>query len=522
MSLLLILGILILGLCGMPLFLVISALALIFYPGQKINPQDFIGEMNALTTNDYFIPIPMFTFAGYLMAKSKSPRRIVEAVNALFGWFPGGVAVVTLLTCAFFTTFTGASGVTIIALGGLLYPILIKQDYPENFSLGMMTSSGSLGAVFFPCLPVFIYALVIEQDPVDIFAAGFVPGMLSISVLAAYAVLTAKKRKIPRDRFDGKRALKASFNAAGEIGLPIFLVLGIIKGWFGVSDAAVLTVVYVFILEVVIFREINIKKDLPWISRESMKLVGAIFVIMGAALGMKNFIDTADVPIKMFNAMRGILVNKYVFLIFLNVFLLMVGCMMDIFSAILLVVPLIAPMAAKFGVDKFHLAIIFLVNLEIGYMTPPVGINLFIASFHFKKPVIQVYRAVVPYILLLLGALMVITYVPQLTLGPLNYFKRITGTAGKADLTKRLKKQDTKSLDDELKDMKKGKGKVDDDVDSGDLSTIKKKPKTKKKPKDLLKQLDNDDGLDEPKAPTPKKKPKDLLKQLDKDDDLNR
>ncbi|MCA9519320.1 MAG: TRAP transporter large permease subunit [Myxococcales bacterium] len=523
---LMLVGVVLMGLFGSPLFLVIGGLAILLFPESKIPISSIVIEMDKLTEKAFFIPIPMFTFAGYVLAKSKSPKRIVDVVEAWFGWASGGLAIVALFTCAFFTTFTGASGVTIIAIGGLLFPILVKQKYPENFSIGMMTSGGSLGAVFFPCLPVFIYALVIESDPMYIFAAGLVPGMLSLIVLAVYAVFVAKKRRIPRSPFDLTRALRATKAAAGEVLLPLVLVFGIMTGQFTSFSAGTVTVVYVLMLVVVIFREVDPIKDLPAIAISSIKLVGAIFVIISMAMAMQNYLDTAQVPDKIIKTMEPILKNKVVFLLFLNGFLLVVGCMMDIFSAILTVVPLIAPLAKHFGVDPFHLAVIFLVNLEIGYLTPPVGINLFISSIQFRKPVVQVYKSVIPYIAMLVGTLLLITYVPALSMAPLDFYFKITGATRRGTKLSNKIDKGERTLDQQLEDIKKGKGKIDKEVDDGDImKMMKKKPGPKKSPKDLLKQLqdkddkDDDDGGElKPKAP-PKKSPKDLLKQLDDKDD---
>jgi tripartite ATP-independent transporter DctM subunit len=336
--------------------------------------------------------------------------------RALFGWIPGGLGVVTLVTCALFTAFTGASGVTIIALGGLLFPILIQEQYPERFSLGLVTSAGSLGLLFPPSLPLILYALVASISVDKLFAAGLIPGIILLLVLGIYVVRGGVVYRIPRQTFRWDTTLKAIREAAWEIPLPVVIVGGIYAGVFTATETAAVTAFYVLVVEVGIYRDLHFVRDVPRVMRESMVLVGAILMIIGVAMGLTNYLVDQEVPVRLFELTREYISSPTMFLIVLNAFLIVVGMMMDIFSAIIVVVPLIKPIADAYGIDQFHLGIIFLTNLEIGYLTPPVGLNLFMSSLRFQKPVLSVVRSVAPYILILLLALLLITYVPELSL----------------------------------------------------------------------------------------------------------
>ena len=413
---------LLLALYGTPLFAIISSIALLAFYFADIDISVVIVELNRLANQPILLAIPLFTFAGYMLAESNAPRRIVNLSRALFGWIPGGLSIVALVSCAIFTAFTGASGVTIIALGGLLYPILIQEKYPENFTLGMLTSSGNLGMLFPPSLPIIIYGLISEVSIDQLFIAGLLPGLLMIILLSIYSIFYVKDRKLPITPFKFKNALIAIKEAAWEIPLPFIIIVGIYGGYITAIEAAAVTAFYVLIVEVFIYRDIRIKADLPNVMRESMILVGGILVILGAALGMANYMIDAEIPMIILDFMKQFITSKTLFLITLNIFLLIVGALLDIFSAILVVVPLIIPIAANFGVDPVHLGIIFLANLGIGYTTPPVGINLFIASFRFNKPIVKLYAASLPFLLILLIALIIITYVPELSLWLVNMF----------------------------------------------------------------------------------------------------
>ena len=407
-------GILLFALFGGPLFVLLAAAAIAGYVTSGDPISSIIIDLNRLTKNPTIMIIPLFTFAGYVMAESRAPKRLIAFAQASVGWLPGGIAVVVLVTCAFFTTFTGASGVTIIALGGLLYPIL-RQNYTEKFSLGLITASGSLGILFPPSIPLILYA-IIAQVPIDqMFLAGVIPGFLLLLILSGYCSGWSTFKRIERTAFDLKACGRALWEAKWEVVLP-FIVLGsIVTGIVTIDEAAPLTAIYLLIVEMFIHRDIRLR-DLPKIVRESMLLVGAILIILGIALGLTNYLVTIELPTIVLEWINTHTQNKIVTLIGINLFLLAVGCLMDIFSAIIVVVPLLIPIAEEFGIDKAHLGVIVLTNLEIGYLTPPVGMNLFISSLKFDKPVVSLYRSVLLFIGLLLIALIFITYLPDLSL----------------------------------------------------------------------------------------------------------
>ncbi len=409
-------GIVGLALLGVPLFVVMLAAAMSAYAltGGELS---VIGiEIYKMANQPTILAIPTFAFAGYMMAESKSPARLLRFAEAALGRLPGGIAIVALMVCAFFTAFTGASGVTIIALGGLLYPILSREGHGQDFSLGLITTSGSLGLLFPPSLPVILYGLVSTLDIETLFRAAFVPGLLLVAILSAWSayhsrhLVSAKRPFCPRE-------LAASFKGClWELLLPVGVLYGIYSGSITVTEAAVATAFYVFVMECLIYRDLHVVRDLPRIVCDSMSLVGGILLILCCALGFTNFLIDEEIPVLLLEWMRSIFTHKYAFLICLNAFLLLVGAFMDIFSAIIVVVPLIIPVAEEFGINPFHLAVIFLTNLELGYITPPIGINLFISSFHFKRPMSQLYRVCLPFLGLLLLALLLITFIPALSL----------------------------------------------------------------------------------------------------------
>ncbi len=408
------------ALIGVPIFIIMSLFALTAFYFADVSGAAVIVEVYRLAGAPTLITIPLFTLAGYLMAESNSPQRLLRFANASLGWLPGGVAIVSLVICAFFTAFTGASGVTIIALGGLLYPILTKEGYSEKFSLGLITTSGSLGLLFAPSLPIILYGIVAKVDIDKLFKAGLLPGILLIVILSLWSIKNGNFSQKERVKFQFAEFWSSLKGSLPELLLPVAIMFGIYGGITTVTETAALTAFYVLVMEVVFYRDINIFKDFPSIITESMSLVGGILLILCCALGLTNYLVDEEVPVKILEFMQQYLTNKYSFLLFLNIFLLIVGSLMDIFSAIIVVVPLITPIAASFGVDPIHLAIIFLANLEIGYITPPVGINLFISSYRFNKPIIELYKASFPFLLLLVGALLIITYWEGLSLFLVN------------------------------------------------------------------------------------------------------
>ncbi len=410
-------ALILLAILGAPLFAIIAASALIGFARADIDLMIVPMEFFRVSEIPVLIAIPLFTFAGYLLGESQAPKRLVRVTNVLLGWMPGGLAVVALFVCALFTAFTGASGVTIIAMGALLYPAIAEAGYRERFNLGLITTSGSLGLLFAPSLPLILYAIIAEQSVDDLFVAGILPGLFMLLLLSLYCMRegTFVRNRVNRHRFNWRESVAAVRESAWEIPLPIIVLGGVYSGFFAVSEAAVVTVVYVFVVEVLIYRDIPFKR-IPGVMRDSMVLVGGILIILGASLASTNLMIDQEVPTRLFEFVTTHVSSKLSFLILLNVFLLALGMMLDIFSALVLVVPLILPIAAGYGVDPIHLGMIFLANMQIGYCTPPVGMNLFIASYRFDRPIVTLYRAAMPFLLILFVTVLIITYWPWLSL----------------------------------------------------------------------------------------------------------
>ena len=405
----------ILALAGAPLFIVICALSLYHFSVAEIDLTVIFIEMYRIAETPTLTAIPLFAFSGFLLSESKAPQRLVRLSQVLLGWLPGGLGIMALLVCALFTSLTGASGMTIVALGGLLYPALRQEKYGENFSLGLLTTSGSLGLLFPPSLPLIIYGIVAQTPIGQLFIAGITPGLLLVTALSLYSYYHGKQRfhRPPKpSRHEIYIAIKTSW---GELLLPFIIFGGIYSGTIAISEAAALCAFYVLLVVVVFKREVRLNA-LPRIMRESMILVGSIFIILAAAMAYTNFLIDAQIPTQLLNYIKEHIDSRLLFLILLNVFLLAVGCMIDMFSALILVVPLVLPIAQAYDVHPIHLGIIFLTNLEIGYSTPPVGLNLFIAGIRFEKPILKLYTASLPFLLILLICLLIITYVPELSL----------------------------------------------------------------------------------------------------------
>lgn len=410
-----------LAIIGTPLFVIMILASLVSFTLTGVSISSVSISIYQIAAQPMMLSIPLFTFAGYLIAESKSPQRMLQLGQSLFGKMPAGIAIVGLIVCAIFTAFTGASGVTIIALGGLLYSIMKSEGYSDRFTLGIITTCGSLGLLFPPSLPLVLYGLISRTDINSLFRATPLPGILLVIVLSIYAIIARrgenkndenKVNKSSKDKLPIHIALK---NAFWEILLPIGVLVGIYGGITTVSEAAAFTALYVLIMSCFIYRDVSLK-SIPTVVFNSMSLVGAILLMVCSALAFTNYLVDEEVPMKLLAMIKIYITNKYAFLMVLNIFLLLVGCMMDIFSAIVIVVPLILPMALEYGVHPIHLAVIFLTNLEIGYLTPPVGINLFISSFRFKRNITELYRSVIPFIIVLWICLLIITYVPKLSL----------------------------------------------------------------------------------------------------------
>ncbi len=422
MSVLVPVVLILLAILGAPLFAVIAAGSLWGYYQSEIPLMVIATEIYRVAEMPIPLAIPLITFAGYILSESGAPGRLVRLTNALLGWMPGGLAIVALVACAFFTAFTGASGVTIIALGALLFPALKQAGYGENFSLGLVTTSGSLGLLFAPSLPLILYGIVAQQMSVgrsvsidDLFLAGIFPGLLMLALLSGWSLWVNRHSRVPLVNYSAAKMMEAVRESIWELPLPVIVLGGIYGGYFAVSEAAAVTALYVIIVEVFILREISLK-NLPSIMRKSMLLVGGVLIILAVSLASTNYMIDAEVPARLFAFVKEKISSPLSFLLLLNVFLLVLGAVLDIFSALVLIVPLLLPLAVQYGIDPVHLGIIFLANMQLGYSTPPVGLNLFIASFRFERPIMQIYIATLPFLLILLAAVLIITYWPTLSL----------------------------------------------------------------------------------------------------------
>ena len=400
---------------GAPLFAVIAGSALIGFYSQESDLMVVALEIQSIASMPFLAAIPLFTFAGYLLSESDAPKRLVRLTGAMLGWMPGGLALVCLAACAFFTAFTGASGVTIIALGAILYPALKQDGYGDKFNLGLVTSAGSLGLLFAPSLPLILYGVVAEVSIDNLFLAGILPGLLMLIMLGGYNLWVNRHIRKPLGSFSIREVGAALREAMWELPLPVVVLGGIYSGFFAVSEAAAITALYVMIIEVLILREIPLR-ELPRIMRSSMVLVGGILIILGVSIASTSYMIDADIPQRLFEIVANVVSSQTSFLILLLVFLLILGAILDIFSAIMLVVPLILPIAAGYNVNEVHLGIVFLAAMQLGYLTPPVGLNLFIASYRFEKPIMHVYSATFPFLIILMLSVILITFLPQLSL----------------------------------------------------------------------------------------------------------
>ena len=409
---------------GLPLYIFLFGLSMyLFTTVEQLPLISAVISFQKLQSQEFIAAIPLFTFAGYVLSKSKSPDRIVNAFQKSFSFIPGSSGALVLIVMALFTALTGASGVSILALGGLMYPLLKNSGKTESFSLGLITSSGSIGLLFASSLPVIIYAIVASQNlangSVDInslFKVALLPSIILIGVLVIYSSFAGKKQEnFNLEAFCFKDMLVALKDAKFEIPLPIIVYGGIYSGLFTVMEASIVTAFYVFLIEFVIYKDLSLTKDFGTTVVESMKLAGGIFIIMATAFILTNYLVDQEIPKKAFEAISPYIQSRTMFLLFVNVFLLICGCLLDIFSAVLIVLPILIPIVEKYAIDPYHFAIIFLINLEIGYLTPPVGMNLFISSYRFKKPITQLYKSCFPFLILMVGILLLVTYMPALS-----------------------------------------------------------------------------------------------------------
>ena len=407
---------------GAPLFAVLMGAAMLGFYSADIDLAIIAIELYRIVDTPLLVALPLFTFSGYLLSESNTSTRLVNLMQSLFGWLPSGLAIVAFVACAIFTALTGASGVTIVALGALLLPALKQAGFADKYSLGLVTTSGSLGLLLVPSVPLILYGVIAQQldvgesfTIVELFVAGVVPLCLMLSLLILWTLWRHRGGSIPRVPFTGENLRGALWAARWELPLPFVVLGGVFGGIFAISEAAAVTAAYVIVAEVLLYKEVA-WRQLSKVAVESMVMVGGILLILGIALAFTNFLVDAEVPQQLL-----VFINQYIqdplsFLILLNILLLVLGAMLDIFSALVIMVPLLLPVAVGYGIHPVHLGIIFLANMQIGYFTPPVGMNLFIASYRFKKPLTELYSATLPFFLVLLFALMLITYFPYLSL----------------------------------------------------------------------------------------------------------
>ncbi len=411
-------------LAGGPIFAAIGGFAVLLLLGEGVPAAAVPAETYRLVVSPTLPAIPLFTLAGFLLAEGGASQRLLRVFRALVGWIPGGTAVVCAAVCAFFTAFTGGSGVTILALGGVLIQTLREDRYRERFSLGLLTASGSLGLLFPPALPLILYGIVAQVPIEDLFLGGLVPGILLVALVAAWGVREGMRSGAVRAKFDGREAAAALWAGKWELMLPVIVMASILSGLATPVEASAVAALYAFIAQTFVHRDISVKKDLMRVLRDCALLIGGVLIILGVAMGLTNYMVDAQVPDRMVDWVSGQITSPLLFLLGLNLFLLAVGCVMDVFSAIVVVVPLIVPLGVAFGIDPIHLGIIFVANLELGYLTPPVGLNLFLSAYRFEKPLLDIWRATLPMLVILAFGVLLITYVPGLTTGLLRLLGR--------------------------------------------------------------------------------------------------
>ena len=417
-----IVAILIMAALGAPLFAVLLAASMLGFYSADIDLAIVAIELYRIVDTPLLVALPLFTFSGYLLSEANTSTRLVNLMQSVFGFLPSGLAIVAFVACAVFTALTGASGVTIVALGALLLPALRQAGFAEKYSLGLVTTSGSLGLLLVPSVPLILYGVIAQQldlgEPfaiVDLFVAGVAPMLLMLIMLSGWTLWRHRGGAIPRVPFKWANVAKALWDARWEVPLPFVVLGGVFSGVFAISEAAAVTALYVVVAEVFGYREINLRQ-LAKVAKESMVMVGGILLILGVALGFTNFLVDAEVPQQLMALLQEHIRSPLSFLLLLNLLLLVLGAMLDIFAALVIMVPLLLPVAVGYGIHPVHLGIIFLANMQVGYFTPPVGMNLFIASYRFKKPLTELYTATLPFMLILLLAVLIITYVPFLSL----------------------------------------------------------------------------------------------------------
>ena len=406
------------ALLGLPIFATLGGVALMLFWHAGLPVASVPVETYRLVASPVLPSLPLFTMAGYLLVEGGASVRLLRVYSALFGWLPGGLAITTAVVCAIFTW--AGSGVTILSLGGLLLPMLVKARYPEQFSIGLINGSGSLGLLFPPSLPVILYGVYSQTAISTLFVAGFLPGLIVVAMVSGWGVLQAVRSGAERTRFSLPAARRAVWDAKWELAVPFIVLVGLFRGFGTLVEAGAITVVYCFVVECLASSQFSVRRDFPRVSLECVTVVGGVLMIIGVAVGLTSYLVTADVPTLLISWVDAHIHSKCVFLLLLNLVLLVKGSFMDVFSAIIVMVPLVTPVAAHFGIDPVQLGIIFLANLELGYLTPPIGMNLCLSAYRFKQPMTTVYRATLPVYLILLAGVLLITYVPALTMWPIK------------------------------------------------------------------------------------------------------
>ena len=409
---------------GTPLFAILGGTAAFLFMHEGTTPATILIETYSLSVSPTLPAIPLFTLAGFLLAEGRASERLLRVFRAWFGWIPGGTAVVCAVLCSFFTVFTGGSGVTILALGGVLFPALIKDGYRERFSLGLLTASGSLGLLLPPALPLILYAVVAQIPIEDIFIGGILPGILLTAMVAAWGVREGIVSGAGRYSFRAGEALASAWAAKWELAMPALVLVAMFSGLATAVEASALTALYALVVQAAIHRDLSLRRDLLRAFTECVTVIGGVLIILGVAVGLTNYLVGAQLPAKLLEWARGHITSRLMFLLVLNLFLLAVGWLMEIFAAIVVVVPLIVPLGAAFGIHPVHLGIIFITNLELGFLTPLVGLNIFLASYRFRRPILEVCAAALPMMGILGIGVLVITYVPWLTTGLLSLLGR--------------------------------------------------------------------------------------------------
>jgi tripartite ATP-independent transporter DctM subunit len=409
-------------LVGSPVFLAMGGVALVLFFKGGVPVSAVTAEVYRLMVSPTLPAIPLLTACGYVLAESNASHRLVRFFRALFGWMPGGVAVLVVAVCALFTTFTGGSGITIMALGGLLYPILLKDRYPESFSLGLVTASGSLGLLFPPSLPVILYAIVANVPADSLYLAGLVPGFLLVLIVGLYGVHMGRKVGSPTQSFSAREVLVAGWSAKWELTVPVLVVVLFATGFATMVEAAAIAFAYAIVVECFVTRDIHVFRGLPGVLMKAGVLCGSVLILLASAMGLTSWLVDAQIPDALLGAVRTHIHSPVVFLLVLNVVLLVLGSVLEIYSAIVILAPLVAPIGAAFGIDPVHLGIVFLANLELGFLFPPVGLNLFLSSSRFNKPLPELYRHVVPFLIIIAIGVLMITYMPWMTTGVVKLF----------------------------------------------------------------------------------------------------